>query len=113
MAALSDVFDPARDRRVVDRRGAVMSATVDEWQCEPVNLLEISSGGFRAMTGRCPEVGETITAAIPALGPMIARVKWAEGQVFGAEFTNPADLRLLFLGGPVAIRTTWIERLAA
>ena len=113
MAALNDLLDTARDRRGTVRRTPLAAEAVGDWQCDPVDLLEISSGGFRALASSRPAVGETITVAIPALGPLAARVKWVDGLVFGAEFSSPADLRLLFLGAPVEPRTTWLERRAA
>lgn len=113
MAALNDLFDPRVERRSADRCADRSSLRVAQWQCDQVQLLEISSGGFRASKADQIAAGELITVSIPALGTKSARVKWVDGDVFGAEFTNPADLRLLFLGGPVEPRTTWLERLAA
>lgn len=111
MAAVEDLFDPRRHGRL--QALGLAQPCVGDWQCDPVDLLEISPGGFRALASSCPAEGETITIALPALGPITARVKWVDGSVFGAEFSGPADLRLLFLGAPVAPRTTWLERRAA
>ena len=92
-----------------------MTATLvaNGWECSTVSLVEISAGGFRAIHSEWFAAGETIRVFIPGLGPIDARVKWSDGRTFGAEFLDRSDLRLLFLGGPVAPRTTWLERLAA
>ena len=116
MAALSDLFDPRRERRSADdRQGMSLPAHVFAagWQCHTVELVEISTRGFRAVHLDRIEPNEPIRVAIPGLGPVDARVKWVRGRHFGAEFSSPADLRLLFLGGPVAPRNTWLERRAA
>ena len=83
------------------------------WQCSSIQLVEISAGGFRARHDDWFTPGEVVRIAVPGLGPVDARVKWCDGQAFGAEFVSRADLRLLFLGGPVTPRSTWLERLAA
>lgn len=111
MSALNDVFDPRREpRQAMSTMARMVSA---DWQAHTVELTEISASGFRAMHPACVRPGETVRVAIPGLGPKDARVTWATRGVFGAEFCSPADLRLLFLGGPVAPRTTWLERAAA
>jgi hypothetical protein len=112
MAALNDVFDPRFERRRAPRHGHAIPAPT-QWRCEEVQLLEISSGGFRASASESIGVDALIKIEIPALGTKSARVKWSRGNVFGAEFLSPADLRLLFLGGPVERKPTWIERVAA
>ena len=114
MAALSGVFDPRRERRDGNRQGAFLPVELShDWECHSVDLVEISARGFRAHHNQWFASGETIRIAIPGIGPVDARVKWCDGHMFGAEFVDRADLRLLFLGGPVARRSTWLERLAA
>ena len=115
MAALSGVFDPRRERRDGDRQDAFLPVELlsDGWQCHDIELTEISVGGFRAHHSEWFAAGEVVRVAIPGLGPVDARVKWCDGSTFGAEFIQRADLRLLFLGGPVTRRNTWLERLAA
>ncbi len=115
MAALSGVFDPRRERRDGSRAGAFLPVELlsHDWECHSVELIEISARGFRALHDQRFTAGENVRIAVPGLGPVDARIKWCDGQAFGAEFVERADLRLLFLGGPVARRSTWLERLAA
>ncbi len=115
MAALSGVFDPRRERRDGSRQEAFLPVELRslDWECHSVDLVEVSARGFRVQHNQWFAAGETIRIAIPGIGPVDARVKWCDGQSFGAEFVDQSDLRLLFLGGPVARRSTWLERLAA
>lgn len=92
MVALSDLIN-LRDRR---RR-------------ETVQLLEISSLGFRALSAKAPLAGAAIRIEIPALGALDGRVTWAKDGEFGAEFCGVNDLRLLFLRKSVVDWTSWIE----
>lgn len=111
MAALDDLFDPRRHARLgSSARGELRGG---DWNCGSVELTEISSGGFRAICDEAFAVGSLVRVSIPGLGFRTARVKWSNHPTFGAEFCNPADLRLLFLGAPVESRPAWIERLAA
>ena len=115
MAALNGVFDPRRERRDGKRQDTLLPVEMlsGGWQCHSVELVEISARGFRAQHSEWFAPGETVRIAIPGLGPLDARVQWCDGLCFGAEFVARADLRLLFLGGPVGRRSTWLERLAA
>lgn len=111
MAALNDLFDPRRHPRF--RPAATGEMQMGDWNCDSVELTEISSGGFRAVCEQAFAAGTVVRVSIPGFGFRTARVKWADGNAFGAEFCDPVDLRLLFLGGPVEHRPTWLERLAA
>ena len=89
MAALSDLFDPRRERRSGgERQDMSLPAHVfsSGWQCHTVELVEISARGFRAVHLDRIEANEPIRIAIPGLGPIDARVKWVRGRHFGAEF---------------------------
>ena len=111
MAAPSDLFDPRREARRPMALAAELVAS--EWECHAIELVEISAGGFRARHSGQVAAHERIRVGIPALGAFDARVKWVYGPFFGAEFCSPADLRLLFLSGPLPRRETWLERRAA
>lgn len=113
MAALSELFDPRRERRGIPRHYRSSASPPREWQCDDVQLIEISSSGFRASATGNVWPGEKIRIGIPGLGTKLAEVKWVRDSSFGAEFSSPADLRLLFLGGPIQGRSTWLERAAA
>jgi len=78
-----------------------------------VELRDISSTGFRGVRIQGLSSGLEIVVEIPGLGFVEARVKWVDGDAFGAEFTGPPDLRRLFLNTLSAPLETRITRLAA
>ena len=109
MAALNDLFDPRRHGR---QALPGLASAGGDWESEAIELTDVSPGGFAGASEDPPQPGSSVRIAIPGLGFRGARVKWSSGRRFGAEFENPADLRLLFLGGPVERCPTWIERSA-
>lgn len=111
MAAPDDLFDPRRDPR--QRTALPTELQLGDWDCGSVELTEISSCGFRAACDRAFAPSTLVRVAIPGIGFRTARIRWTDGQTFGAEFCDPVDIRLLFLGGPIERRPTWLERIAA
>ena len=84
------------------------------WQADRrVELRDISPTGFRGVRPQGLKCGSAIVVEIPGLGPVEARVKWVDGDSFGAEFAGPPDIRRLFLGGICDSIETRVTKLAA
>jgi hypothetical protein len=64
----------------------------NSWSSVSADILDLSSGGFRA---RCParvQPGSCVTLEIPGIGEVEAQVEWRRGDQFGARFILPIDL---------------------
>jgi hypothetical protein len=106
MVALADLKDLREARASERRRGWIRRRPHNR---HAVHLLEMSSAGFHASAAEPPSAGEAIGVHVPALGLLDARVTWAEGREFRAEFCGAADLRLLFLRKSFVGCSSWFE----
>jgi hypothetical protein len=106
MVALADLKDLREARASERRRGWIRRRPHNR---HAVHLLEMSSAGFHASAAEPPSAGEAIGVHVPALGLLDARVTWAEGREFRAEFCGAADLRLLFLRRSFVGCSSWFE----
>jgi hypothetical protein len=107
MVALADRKELREARAGDQRRGWIRRRPHHR---HAVHLLEMSSAGFHASAAEPPSAGEAIGVYVPALGLLDARVTWADGREFRAEFCGAADLRLLFLRKSFVGCSSWVER---
>lgn len=54
-----------------------------------VEILDLSTDGFRASTHLTVEPGSDVWLRLPGLEPYQARVAWAKGQYIGCAFVRP------------------------
>jgi hypothetical protein len=57
-----------------------------------VEIVDISSGGFRLRTTEPLIVGEEVRIRVPRYGDFAAQVQWVEGHEAGGRFLEPISL---------------------
>jgi hypothetical protein len=78
-----------RDSRYAARLDVTVAATLRELGSSSrfeVQIADLSLLGFRCSTGYRLQAGQTVVVTIPGLGPLEARVAWADGFHFGCQF---------------------------
>jgi hypothetical protein len=58
----------------------------------PVEVLDLSSGGFRLRAGEQLLVGEEVRLRVPRSGDYCAQIRWVEGLEAGGRFLSPVSL---------------------
>lgn len=58
----------------------------------PVEVTDLSSGGFRLHTDEPLVVGEFVRLRVPRYGDFPALIKWVEGNEAGGLFLEPVTL---------------------
>lgn len=58
----------------------------------PVEVLDLSSGGFRLHAGEPLVAGEIIQLRVPRYGDFPAQILWVEGNEAGGRFLEPVVL---------------------
>lgn len=54
-----------------------------------VDIIDLSSTGFRCETASRVEVGQHVSVTIPGLSPLEGVVAWVDGPRFGCKFERP------------------------
>lgn len=82
--------DPPRPHRV----GTSFAATlVDSDGGElPVEVTDLSSGGFRLRAGETLVAGEKVRLRVDRYGEFPAQIQWAKGHEAGGRFLEPITL---------------------
>ena len=55
----------------------------------PVEVVDLSSGGFKLRTSEPLVAGETIRLRVPRYGDFPAQIQWVEGHEAGGRFLEP------------------------
>ena len=58
----------------------------------PVQVIDLSSGGFRLHAGETLVVGEQVRLRVPRYGDYRAQIQWVEGHFAGGRFLEPVIL---------------------
>lgn len=58
----------------------------------PVEVLNLSSGGFRLRADEQLVAGETVRLRVPRYGDFRAQLKWVNGNEAGGTFLEPVQL---------------------
>jgi PilZ domain-containing protein len=58
----------------------------------PVEVTDLSSGGFRLRAGETLVPGETVRLRVPRYGDFPAQIQWVEGHEAGGRFLEPIVL---------------------
>jgi hypothetical protein len=58
----------------------------------PIQLVNVSSGGFMARTEADIEPGTTLTLRLPVVGERAVEVRWALAGRIGCQFARPIDV---------------------
>jgi len=64
----------------------------NEWSTVQVELLDISSTGFRAACDANLKIGGYVTLEINGIGPAEAKIVWRSDAMVGAQFLRPIKL---------------------
>jgi hypothetical protein len=79
-----------RPRRIKTSIAAVM---IDSDGGElPVEVIDLSSGGFRLYAGEALVVGELVRLRVPRCDDFPAQIQWVDGHYAGGRFTAPIEL---------------------
>ena len=65
----------------------------NDWSSLEVRMIDLSSSGFRAGCEARLQIGGPVSLEIPGIGSVEAQVEWQRGDVFGARFFEPIDIR--------------------
>ncbi len=57
-----------------------------------VEVIDLSSDGFRLRAGERLETGEQVRLRVPRYGDFPAQIQWAEGHEAGGRFLEPITL---------------------
>ena len=88
-------IDSCRDDRRQFPRYRLDHATrlrPNEWSTLQVELLDISTGGFRINCDANLKIGGYVTLEVHGIGLVEARIVWRRGQQVGAQFARPIRL---------------------
>lgn len=58
----------------------------------PVEVLDLSSGGFRLHSDECLVIGEHVRLRVPRYGDFPGQIQWVKGHESGGRFTEPVAL---------------------
>jgi hypothetical protein len=58
----------------------------------PVEVLDISSGGFRLRSDEALVIGEEVQLRVPRYGDFPAQIQWVKGHEAGGRFLEPVVL---------------------
>ena len=58
----------------------------------PVEVLDLSSGGFRLRAGEPLVIGEQVRLRVPRYGDFPAQIQWVEGDEAGGRFLERMTL---------------------
>ena len=58
----------------------------------PVEIIDISSGGFRLRSDEALVTGEQVRLRVARYGDFPAQIQWVKGQEAGGRFLEPATL---------------------
>lgn len=58
----------------------------------PVEVIDLSSGGFRLRAGEPLVVGENIRLRVPRYGDFAAQIQWVQGEEAGGQFLERITL---------------------
>ena len=74
-------------------RTAIAAVLVDSDGGElPVEVTDISSGGFRLRASEALVVGEQVRLRVPRYGDFAGQIQWVEGNEAGGRFLEPVTL---------------------
>ena len=57
-----------------------------------VDVLDLSTTGFRCKTAFKLERGQTLSLALPGFAPLEAQVAWADAYCYGCAFEHPLHI---------------------
>lgn len=81
-----------QDQRSPRIRTSLAAVLVDSDGGElPVEVIDLSSGGFRLRTTEPLIVGEEVRIRVPRYGDFSAQVYWVEGFEAGGRFLTPVS----------------------
>jgi hypothetical protein len=85
-----------RDRRKARRFALNEGARIqpNDWSTVHGEVVDLSSGGFRARCEVSLKTHSYVTLEVPGFGVVSARTVWAKGGEFGAKFIHAVDPRL-------------------
>ena len=58
----------------------------------PVEVVDLSSGGFRLRAGEPLVIGEQVRLRVPRYGDFPAQIQWVQGGEAGGRFLEPITL---------------------
>jgi len=58
----------------------------------PVEVIDLSSGGFRVRAGEPLVIGEEVRLRVERYGDFPAQIQWVEGNDAGGRFLTPVTL---------------------
>jgi hypothetical protein len=83
----------ANDKRSPRVRTSIAAVLVDSDGGElPVEVLDLSSGGFRLRAGEPLVIGEQVRLRVPRYGDFPAQIQWVEGHEAGGLFLERMTL---------------------
>jgi hypothetical protein len=83
----------ANDKRSPRVRTSFAAILVDSDGGElPVEVLDLSSGGFRLRAGEPLVIGEQVRLRVPRYGDFPAQIQWVEGHQAGGRFLERMTL---------------------
>ena len=83
----------SKDKRSPRVRTLIAAVLVDSDGGElGVEVLDLSSGGFRLRAGEPLQVGEQIRLRVPRYGDFPAQIQWVEGHEAGGRFLERITL---------------------
>lgn len=59
-----------------------------------VEVIDLSSGGFRLRAGEQLVAGEVVRIRVPRYGDFTAKLQWVKGNEAGGTFLEPVSLRV-------------------
>ncbi|MDB5721148.1 MAG: hypothetical protein JWP15_1766 [Alphaproteobacteria bacterium] len=85
---------PEVERRKVERVSIARPARLrpNEWSLVNVEVLDLSSAGFRATGDLQLRQGSYLALEVPGIGTVDAKVVWQQSRHFGAQFLRPLPL---------------------
>jgi hypothetical protein len=85
-----------RDRRKARRFALNEPARIqpNEWSTVYGEVVDLSSGGFRARCEASLKTHSYVALEVPGFGVVTARTVWCKDGEFGAKFIHPVDPRL-------------------
>jgi hypothetical protein len=83
--------DPASDHRKAQRCDVALGAALRQRGASgvTVQIVDLSTTGFRAMTHLELEPGTDLWLKLPGLESLHGRVAWMRGHLLGGEFVRP------------------------
>ena len=83
----------SRDKRAPRVQTSISAILVDSDGGElPIEVLDISSGGFRLRAGELLVVGEQVRLRVPKYGDFQAQIHWVAGHEAGGRFLERLTL---------------------